>query len=536
MDAAVSTASSLHPRKGESPIEYGTAGFRTLASALDHVLMRVGLLAALRSRAKNGAAIGLMVTASHNPEQDNGAKLVDPMGEMLEESWEHYATELANCKDEDLVGQINKIINECGIDMHAKAKVVLGRDTRKSGPALCKAAQDGATALGAEIVDLGVVTTPQVHYVVRCLNDPTYGTPSVEGYHLKLADAFKAIYKLSGASDPLHVKLDCANGVGAIQIQELLKHLNGILEVEIFNDGTTGELNAKCGADYVKVQQHGPENMQVLVGDRCITFDGDADRVLYFFNRNGEFFMLDGDRISSLAAQFIREYATKAGLELSIGVVQTAYANGNSTVFLETVAGVPVACTKTGVKHLHHKALDYDVGVYFEANGHGTVLFSQNALDKINTHTPESDEAKTALAALSALANVINQTVGDAISDMLMVEAILLIRKMTLEDWASSYDDLPNRQLKVKIADRSVVKTTNAERQCTAPAGLQEAIDQLVSGYSQGRSFVRPSGTEDVVRVYAEASTREKADELAWTVAGKVWDLAGGVGDRPAAA
>lgn len=34
---------------------------------------------------------------------------------------------------------------------------------------------------------------------------------------------------------------------------------------------------------------------------------------------------------------------------------------------------VPVACVPTGVKHLHHKALDYDIGVYFEANGHGTV-------------------------------------------------------------------------------------------------------------------------------------------------------------------
>ena len=34
---------------------------------------------------------------------------------------------------------------------------------------------------------------------------------------------------------------------------------------------------------------------------------------------------------------------------------------------------VPVACVPTGVKHLHHKAQDFDIGVYFEANGHGTV-------------------------------------------------------------------------------------------------------------------------------------------------------------------
>jgi len=44
-----------------------------------------------------------MITASHNPECDNGAKLVDPMGEMLEGSWEAYATRLANCSDEELM-------------------------------------------------------------------------------------------------------------------------------------------------------------------------------------------------------------------------------------------------------------------------------------------------------------------------------------------------------------------------------------------------------------------------------------------------
>ena len=46
---------------------------------------------------------------------------------------------------------------------------------------------------------------------------------------------------------------------------------------------------------------------------------------------------------------------------------------------------IPVACTPTGVKHLHHRALDFDIGVYFEANGHGTVVFSQKAEDAIHS-------------------------------------------------------------------------------------------------------------------------------------------------------
>ena len=51
---------------------------------------------------------------------------------------------------------------------------------------------------------------------------------------------------------------------------------------------------------------------------------------------------------------------------------------------------VPVACVPTGVKHLHHKALEYDVGVYFEANGHGTVVFSDGAMKSINQAAEDS--------------------------------------------------------------------------------------------------------------------------------------------------
>lgn len=51
---------------------------------------------------------------------------------------------------------------------------------------------------------------------------------------------------------------------------------------------------------------------------------------------------------------------------------------------------IPVTCTKTGVKHLHHAALKYDIGVYFEANGHGTVLFSQSAQSAIENAAQRS--------------------------------------------------------------------------------------------------------------------------------------------------
>ncbi|KAI5302670.1 Phosphoacetylglucosamine Mutase, partial [Ascosphaera atra] len=130
--------------------------------------------------------------------------------------------------------------------------------------------------------------------------------------------------------------------------------------------------------------------------------------------------LLDGDRISTLAASFIGELARNAGIanKLRIGVVQTAYANGSSTEYIEKVLKLPVVCTPTGVKHLHHAAMRFDVGVYFEANGHGTVTFSESAMKTIKSTEPQSPAQQYALESLSALTDLINQAVGDALSDL----------------------------------------------------------------------------------------------------------------------
>ncbi len=68
------------------------------AVELDWVMYRMGLLASLRSISLDCKFIGCMITASHNPAEDNGCKLVDPLGDMLNEKWEVYATELVNSK------------------------------------------------------------------------------------------------------------------------------------------------------------------------------------------------------------------------------------------------------------------------------------------------------------------------------------------------------------------------------------------------------------------------------------------------------
>jgi len=196
---------------------------------------------------------------------------------------------------------------------------------------------------------------------------------------------------------------------------------------------------------------------------------------------------------------------------------------------------LPVKCVSTGVKHLHHAAEKYDIGVYFEANGHGTVLFSPESLEMLATHQPSTPAQSTALTHIVNLTQLINQTVGDALSDMLLVEVVLAHKSYSGLEWDSLYVDLPNRLVKVVVADRNVFKTEDAERRLVSPPGVQAKIDELVRRYEGGRAFVRPSGTEDVVRVYAEARVRNQADELAYRVGGLVYDETGGdPAQRPA--
>ncbi|KAJ4002359.1 phosphoacetylglucosamine mutase [Lentinula boryana] len=528
--------SDQHPKPSNILFQYGTAGFRTLGSTLDSVLFRVGIIAALRSKKLDGKTIGVMVTASHNPEEDNGVKLVDPRGEMLEAAWEGHSTTISNAPTSDaLIEALESLIQIAKIDLSKPANVVYARDTRPSGPALVSALADGFKALNVTARNAGVVTTPILHYFVKCINTKgtkySYGDDSEEGYYQKLTTSYKKL--VAGKAVQPALVVDCANGVGALAGKQLSEHLGDTLQLVLENTSITkpGALNNACGADYVKVSQKLPPSLANVLkpGQRACSLDGDADRLIYFYlDDRGVFHMLDGDKIAALVAAFIIELVKVAGLDdqIKVGVVQTAYANGASTKYLQE--RLPVKCVPTGVKHLHHAAERYNVGVYFEANGHGTVLFSQPTLDTLAEYQPSTPAQSRAVEHLVSLTELINQTVGDALSDMLLVEVVLSHKSYSGEEWNSLYVDLPNRLAKVSVPDRNVFKTEDAERRLVSPPGLQARIDELVNRYQGGRSFVRPSGTEDVVRVYAEAALRTQADELAMRVAGLVYDQAGG--------
>lgn len=521
-------------------LSYGTAGFRADASLLESTVYRMGILAALRSL-KTASVTGLMITASHNQVSDNGIKVADPSGGMLTQDWEPFADSIANAPDSDsLLQLIDAFVKRQLILLGGQQRgdVFLARDTRPSGESLLEAAKQGVCSIiGVSAVDLGVLTTPQLHWMVRARNKGIEA--SENAYFDQLTSSFSCLLELipgNGLKD-LNDKLivDGADGVGGEKLEIMKKRLQG-LSVEIRNAGG-GILNDGVGADYVQKEKVVPRNFGLAdIGIRCVSLDGDADRLVYFVvqpNRD-KIELVDGDKIMALFALFVKEQLNiltasegqkeNSSYQARLGVVQTAYANGASTDYLKKL-GLEVSFTPTGVKHLHEKAAEYDIGLYFEANGHGTILFSENILHWLEDKsrdllsTSKGSEQQKAASRLLAVSKLINQAVGDALSGLLLVEAILQHVTLSIHDWNKLYCDLPSRQLKVKVVDRSAVVTANAETVVVLPIGIQEAINAETAKYSKGRCFIRPSGTEDVVRVYAEAVTQEAADSLATSVA-----------------
>ena len=108
-----------------------------------------------------------------------------------------------------------------------------------------------------------------------------------------------------------------------------------------------------------------------------------------------QWILLDGDKIAALMAMLLQQELAASGLSESFNsaVIQTAYANGASTAFIHSL-GMPIYMAKTGVKYLHHKAKEFDVGVYFEANGHGTVVFSERFVQAVEEYVPTSADGK----------------------------------------------------------------------------------------------------------------------------------------------
>jgi phosphoacetylglucosamine mutase len=149
---------------------------------------------------------------------------------------------MANQKSPEAVSKYYQdIAAKHNIDLHTPANVVVARDTRASGSRLLGCLLDGLKAAGAEHKDYGFLTTPQLHYMVRCLNTEgtkdAYGTPTEKGYYEKFGTAFKTA--LRGKKTHGHLTVDGANGVGGPKLTELIKYLppkEEGLEIHVVND------------------------------------------------------------------------------------------------------------------------------------------------------------------------------------------------------------------------------------------------------------------------------------------------------------
>lgn len=123
------------------------------------------------------------------------------MGDMLEQSWEEYATKLANAEGiEELKQVLHHLVAKQRIDLSQPANVIYGHDTRPSCQYLVRALAAGLSAAPysgtgkPKFTNYGEVTTPVLHYLTRCLNtNGAYGPPTPEGYYDKLSNAFKKL-------------------------------------------------------------------------------------------------------------------------------------------------------------------------------------------------------------------------------------------------------------------------------------------------------------------------------------------------------
>lgn len=533
-----------HP-EGTKPLSYGTAGFRGHAEKLSPVVHRTGVVAALRSLSTHGI-VGVCITASHNPADENGVKIIDPTGHMLSADWEPHATCVVNTHTvPDLTATANHILEKCNIEREGHRPVVLiGRDTRVSGKLLATLLSEAVTACGGIIVNVGVATTPAVHWAVEFANAaaaasnlvPTalddaallalltdavgagasphvadgsgYDVPGAldvslaahtrwvvthGGTLLGLARG-EAVADIPTALPPLHHTdvLDCANGVGAVGARALALSgvaptLGGPMRFANTAVADGARLNVGCGADFVKTSRNAPglvmsdsdadasasRATSVPPGGAPVvvaSLDGDADRLVISLAAPRApdapaapvaAALLDGDRSAVLLAVYVKALIDAARVGTVDGtiavvpsdspftpvdpvVVHTSYTNGAAVAHLNA-SGVRTVCVPTGVKHLIKEGVTHPVAVCFEANGHGTILFSGefvaavNAVAVVNAVNAPAAEAYRAQRQLAALTRLLSQTVGDALCDLIAIDAALSYLSTTAAAFMTGY-------------------------------------------------------------------------------------------------
>jgi phosphoglucosamine mutase len=384
--------------------------------------------------------------------------------------------------------------------------VLIGKDTRLSGYMFESALEAGFVAAGVNAMLIGPLPTPGIAYMTRRFNcnfgvviSASHNPYQDNGIKLFGPDGFKLadevelaieqrleetshpvpermgrVRKLHGTLDDylralrerfagldlsgLNVLLDCANGATFRAAPEIFRRLGAtVTTVADHPDGRN--INDGCGSTHVEALAEA-----VVAGGHALgfAFDGDGDRVLAA-DRTGA--VVDGDELLALAARHLYDEDRLGG-----GVVVTVMTNYGFHVAMEQ-AGIEVAITQVGDRYVLEELRARGWALGGEQSGH-VIDMGFNAT---------GDGIASALLTLEALA-------GRDLADR------------------GAMDKLPQRLVNVPVADREAAMASEDLR-----AASEREAGEL---QGRGRVLVRPSGTEQLVRVMVEAPTAEEADAV----------------------
>ena len=448
-------------------MKYGTSGFRDHHTKILSISEQLGTGIALLS-CYDHTSFGIMITASHNHHEDNGVKIMDKNGHMVSSDVEDYLENFINNK------QNNPPPIEDSILKYTDG-IKIGYDSRKSSPEICENIIKGIQKTNPKfpIQVFAHVTTPQLHACFSILKN-TYMS------HLKMLSKMVKFPCV----------LDCANGIGG-KVMKNVKNRNIFLTNTSWTEHE--KLNVECSSDYVCTNQKLPATPMFLKDLPYLraSLDGDADRIVFYYTENDRMHILNGDFIAALIMTYLSKKVQEND-ELEICYAYTGYTNQACIDYVRSLrfpskVQVKMICCATGVKHLHNKACKYDIGVYFEQNGHGNVIFNKKP------------------GHLGTFSQFFHPNIGDGIMDLYATLYMLQELNMTYIQWSHLF--FPNHSILTKhdVQDKNILKTTENELKLTKPAYLQNYIDKQCKE-NKCRAFVRPSGTENCVRLYVEGT------------------------------
>jgi phosphoglucosamine mutase len=413
---------------------------------------------------------------------------------------------------EVLTAALTRAVARSAVRVLGGRRVVIGRDTRPSGPWLEEAAVAGFTAEGADVALLGVVPTPTVAFLVATgqadlglVLSASHNPAQDNGLKLfgpgghKLTDAqeeaieadldrpaevgegtvhnaseqsvesyLSAMLATAGSLHGLTVVVDGAEGAASVLAPELYRRA-GAKVLTIHCDADGERINAGSGATH-------PESLAKAVvehgADLGVAHDGDADRCI-FVDAAGA--VLNGDQVLGLLALARKE----AGLPGSEVLVATVMSN-LGLVQAMTLAGIDVVRTAVGDRYVLEAMLAGGHALGGEQSGHVVML----------DHATTGDGLLTALQVMDRVART----------------------GRSLHDLASVVTLLPQVLVNVR-ADRV---------RATAPEVLEAVAREEAALAGSGRVLLRPSGTEALVRVMVEAPSQEQAVAVAQRLAAVV--------------